>query len=216
MSQEYERKVTVPALLGIEDGDLALYPTRDTIAVLHRRDAEKPTVAEKERVERIAGEGTDLARQCANLWRQLRNLGPGDTVELEESQTTDFDTVMSLLRSFRVLTPLANPYPGCRARWQCWSCGDGQKQGVCKHSLLQTKRKGETTMPDEFRHLTNGEKRKRGAPRKTAPALVKQVGDFLPPIASPQPALEDVPGEVVALPEPEPRVTRARASRTME
>ena len=68
-------------------------PSPNYVAVTPR----KPTVAEKERVERIAGDGTDLARQCADLWRQLRDLGPGDTEEVEESQMTDFDTVMSML-----------------------------------------------------------------------------------------------------------------------
>ena len=79
---------------------------------------------------------------------------------------------------------------------------------MCKHALVQTKRKGETTMPDEYRHLTNGKKRKRGRREKPHLRSSSRWG-ILPPVASPQPALEDVPDEVVALPAPEPRSTRA-------
>ena len=210
ISQRYESKVEVESLMGIEDEDLVLYPTRHTIAWLMRQDAERPLVSEKERVARITDEGTHLARECAKLWRQLREMPPGGTVEVEGGQTCDFARVVGLLGSFRVLTKLSNPYPWCRARWQCWSCDDGVKKGVCKHALIHTKRAGLCSLPKEFRHLTGGVKRKRGAPRKTAPALSVQLGDYLPSIPSAQPALEAGGAEVPALSAPEPRVTRSR------
>jgi len=140
----------------------------------------------------------------------MRDMPSGGTVEVEGGQTCDFARVVGLLGSFRMLTKLSNPYPGCRARWQCWSCDDGVKKGVCKHALIHTKRAGLCSLPKEFRHLTGGVKRKRGAPRKTAPALSVQLGDYLPAIASAQPALEAGDAEVPALPAPEPRVTRSR------
>ena len=213
MSQRYESKVEIGSLMGIEDEDLVLYPTREYIDGLIKRDKERPIVSEEERLARIADEGTRLARECAKLWRRLRDMPPGGTVEFEGGQSWDFDQVSRLLNSFRVLTKMTKPHPGCRAMWQCWSCDDGVKKGVCKHALIHTKRAGLCKLPEEFKHLTGGKKRKRGRPKKTAPALCPQLGDYVPELPSAQPALEAGDAEVLALPAPEPRMTRSRGKK---
>ena len=87
------------------------------------------------------------------------------------------------------------------------------KKGVCKHALIHTKRAGLCKLPEEFKHLTGGKKRKRGRPKKTAPALCPQLGDYVPELPSAQPALEAGDAEVLALPAPEPLVTRSQGKK---
>lgn len=120
-----------------------------------------------------------------------------------------------------MLTKLEKPYPGCRARWQCWTCDDAQKHGVCQHSLFHTKRTGGCDFPERYKLLSNGQKRKRGAPRKTMPALTKQLGDMVPSMlpalpASDQGLLSAGDNVIAALPEPDRRSTRQRVEKVVE
>lgn len=166
ISQRYESKVEIDSLVGIEDEDLVLYPTRQYIAGLLKRDAERPMVSEKERLARIADEGTRLARECAKLWRRLRDMPPGGTVEFEGGKSWDFDQVSPLLNSFRVLTKMTEPHPGCRAMWQCWSCDDGVKKGVCKHALIQHQTRGAVQAPGGVQASDRGEEAQARTPQE--------------------------------------------------
>ena len=141
-------------------------PTRQYIAGLLKRDAERPMVSEKERLARIADEGTRLARECAKLWRRLRDMPPGGTVEFEGGKSWDFDQVSPLLNSFRVLTKMTEPHPGCRAMWQCWSCDDGVKKGVCKHALIQHQTRGAVQAPGGVQASDRGEEAQARTPQE--------------------------------------------------
>lgn len=98
-------------------------------------------------------------------------------------EVRDFDDFMVTLHSFRVLTKVEDPWQSCRALYQC-SCEAGQKNGVCKHSLLQTKRAGGCEVPLAYKHGTTFRKRKRGAPKKTKTTLNIQLGEYYVPSES--------------------------------
>ncbi|XP_043197811.1 uncharacterized protein LOC122368178 isoform X2 [Amphibalanus amphitrite] len=54
------------------------------------------------------------------------------------------------------------------------SCPVGMKQRVCKHAITVGVWKGTITIPDVAKHAVIGQKRKRGRPTATRPALVRQ------------------------------------------
>lgn len=66
------------------------------------------------------------------------------------------------------------------------TCGDGQKHGYCKHSLVHTYRMEECTIPREYARGVHRRRGQVGRPRKRAPALERQadalgLASHLPP-----------------------------------
>jgi len=100
------KNVDIPELGAIAHGDLALYPSGKTMKFLRNRDAEKGYAPVAERKERILVDGLALAEQCADMWVKLRDLKYGEGCEVSPAE---FNSVMTIFPSFRVVTPLERP-----------------------------------------------------------------------------------------------------------
>ena len=175
------KNVDIPELGAIAHGDLALYPTAKTMTFLRQRDADKGYATVAERKERILADGLALAEQCADMWVKLRDLKDGEGCEVSPGEEADFDCVMGIFHSFRVLTPLERPWESdCPSMYQCWSCPDGVKSGVCKHALVHSVHMNPSVWPKERNKLTALRKRGKGAPKKTKAALECHLDEFLP------------------------------------
>ena len=149
------KNVEIPELGAIAHGDLALYPTKDTMKYLRQRDAEKAYATVAERKERILADGLALAEKCADMWVKLRDLKDGEGIEVSPGEEADFDSVMTIFHSFRVLTPLERPWESdCPSMYQCWSCPEGVKSGVCKHALVHSVHMNPSVWPSERTKLT--------------------------------------------------------------
>jgi hypothetical protein len=93
--------------------------------------------------------------------------------EMKECKFNDFDSLISRMNEYRVITLNSDNWQNS----EC-TCSDGLKKYKCKHILVLAIRLNLLNIENLYDKMPLTNKKRRGAPNKTAKALVRQANDL--------------------------------------